>query len=111
MSPPGSAGTKLLGDVWAVQSQAERKTVAPLMMDTVAKKQGAEEELRNPATQTLTYEVDGKRRRRGRGGVERILFQPLNYPPHPCPPSPQDGWKRYPSVYTMVGPPPSLRLC
>lgn len=30
-----------LGDVWAVQSQAERKTVASLMMDTVAKKTGS----------------------------------------------------------------------
>lgn len=38
MSPPGSAGTKRWGDVWAVQSQAERKTVASLMVDTVTKK-------------------------------------------------------------------------
>lgn len=46
------------------------------------KKSRAEEELRNPAMQTLTYEVDRRRRRR-RGGLQRILFQPLNYPPRP----------------------------
>lgn len=68
-----------LGDAWALQSQAERNTVASLMMDTVAKKQGAEEELRNSAMQTLTYEEDERRRQ----GYKEFCFSHLIIPPSP----------------------------
>lgn len=68
MSPPGSAGTKRWG---GGPFKARRREDCSLFDDGHSHtKLGAEEEEeeRNPAVQTLTYEVDEMRRREGEGG-------------------------------------------